>query len=98
MGLNWLARYQVAVVGSKTPGANRPWPVQSPATGIQPGAPYLKGVMSGAPGPAVSRRYQVLVAGSTTPMPVWPAPVQSPTTGSQPGAPYRNAAMSGAPG
>jgi hypothetical protein len=59
----------------------------SPVSGLSPGAPKAKGVISGAPADGVFRRYQVSVAGSTAPIPVFPEPVQSPVTGIQPGAP-----------
>src|SRR5947199_217065 len=56
-----------------------PVPVQSPATGIQPGAPNLNGATSGAPGALLAvRTYQVSVAGSTTATVVLPLHVQSP--------------------
>src|SRR5262245_58609349 len=85
-------------MGSNTPMVLMPSPSQSPTTGLQPGAPYWKGVMSGAPGPMVFLRYQVAVAGSKTPIPSAPSPSQSPTSAIQPGAPKANGAVLGAPG
>src|SRR5262245_24956745 len=90
--------YQVLVPGSTTPTVVTPLPVQSATTGVQPGAPYWNGTMSGAPALAVLRRYHASVAGSPTPMPSLRPPDQCPTTGSQPAIPYWKTPASGAPG
>src|SRR5262245_23856126 len=75
------------------------WPLlfQSPTTGVQPGSPYWKGGMLGAPALLLLRKYQVMVAGSTTPTVTRPSPSQSPTTGIQPTPPYWNCPPVGAP-
>src|SRR5689334_12180752 len=74
-----------------------PVPVQSPARGIQPGAPNWNGVKLGAPALLVVRTYQVSVAGSTTATVVRPLPVQSPTSPIQPTPPNLNWPASGVP-
>src|SRR5205823_3913374 len=57
--------------GLTTPTVNVPSSFQSPTTGVQPGAPYWKGPLSGAPAVLLLRRYQVAVAGSKTPGVYW---------------------------
>src|SRR5690606_36677252 len=80
--LRLLRRYQVPSLNQ--PGRSRPFPAQSPTTGIPP-APISNSTV--AP-PSVVRRSQVVPR--TTPARARPSSVQRSTTGMSPGLPNSN--------